>query len=64
MTQRKHTRTRAIIHQRVQAFFETYDLLLTPTTTVPPFPVEKCFVQSCDGHVFRPIRIGLPLPMR
>ncbi|WP_228408782.1 amidase [Profundibacter amoris] len=46
------TQTRASIHQRVQVFFETYDLLLTPTTIVPPFPVEERFVQSCDGQVF------------
>ena len=45
-------------HQRVAmlnralAFFETYDLLLCPTTIVPPFPVEERYVKECAGHVF------------
>ena len=30
-------------------FFETYDLLLCPTTIVPPFPVEQRYVTDCDG---------------
>ncbi len=45
-------------HQRVAmlnralAFFKTYDLLLCPTTIVPPFPVEERYVKDCAGHVF------------
>ena len=31
------------------AFFETYDLLLTPATIVPPFPVEGRTVTECAG---------------
>ena len=33
-------------------FFETYDLLLTPATIVPPYPVEERYVASCNGHDF------------
>jgi len=34
------------------AFFRDYDLLLAPTTIVPPFPVEDRTVTSCAGHEF------------
>jgi len=37
---------------RALEFFETYDLLLSPATIVPPFPVEQRFVESCNGHTF------------
>ena len=37
---------------RAFKFFETYDLLLSPATIVPPFPVEQRFVESCNGHTF------------
>lgn len=37
---------------RICRFFETYDLLLAPSTIVPPFPIEKRYVASCDGHTF------------
>ena len=30
----------------------TYDLLLTPATIVPPYPVERRFVEQCAGHTF------------
>ena len=33
-------------------FFETYDLLLTPATIVPPFPVEERYVKECNGVQF------------
>ncbi len=33
----------------MRSFFETYDLLLCPTTIVPPFPVEQRYVAECDG---------------
>ena len=33
-------------------FFETYDLLLCPTTIVPPFPVDRRTVTECAGVVF------------
>ena len=34
------------------AFFEKYDLLLTPATIVPPFPVEQRYVTACAGTTF------------
>jgi amidase len=34
------------------AFFERYDLLLTPATIVPPFPVEQRYVKECAGVTF------------
>jgi amidase len=37
---------------RTLAFFATYDLLLTPATIVPPFPVEQRYVTECDGTMF------------
>ncbi len=46
------TKTRGIIHNRVQRFFETYDLLLTPTTIVAHYPVEQRYVETCDGSDF------------
>ena len=33
-------------------FFQTYDLLLTPATIVPPFPVEQRHVAACAGTTF------------
>jgi amidase len=33
-------------------FFATYDLLLTPATIVPPFPVEERYVTECNGTTF------------
>ena len=33
----------------MRSFFDTYDLLLCPTTIVPPFPVEQRYVAECDG---------------
>ena len=38
--------------RRMRAFFDTYDLLLCPTTIVPPFPVEQRHVTECDGVTF------------
>lgn len=43
---------RAAMTNRAQLFFRTYDLLLCPTTIVPPFPVEERYVKECAGHVF------------
>ena len=34
------------------AFFDRYDLLLTPATIVPPFPVEHRYVKECAGVTF------------
>ena len=37
---------------RTLEFFETYDLLLTPATIVPPFPIENRYVAECAGKKF------------
>jgi amidase len=36
--------------QRVQAFFETRDLLITPTMAVPAFPIEHPHVTEINGR--------------
>jgi len=38
--------------QRAVSFFDQYDLLLTPATIVPPYPVEQRYVESCNGVDF------------
>lgn len=43
---------RALMLQRMNAFFDTYDLLLCPATITAAFPVEERYLASCDGHVF------------
>jgi len=43
---------RGAMFRRALQFFETYDLLLCPTTIVPPYPVEQRYVTECDGVKF------------
>ncbi|NQW11348.1 MAG: amidase [Alphaproteobacteria bacterium] len=43
---------RGRLYQRVETFFRDYDLLLSPATIVPPYPVEQRYVESCGGHSF------------
>ncbi|MFD2207999.1 amidase [Kiloniella antarctica] len=43
-------RKRGEIYYRMQSFFAEYDLLLCPTTIVPPFPVEQRYVEECAGQ--------------
>jgi amidase len=43
---------RADMFRRTLTFFETYDLLLCPATIVTPFPVEKRYVEECNGVAF------------
>ncbi len=43
---------RLAMMRRALAFFETYDLLLTPATIVAPFPVEQRYVAECAGIKF------------
>src|SRR5665213_213506 len=43
---------RVAMTARTLEFFKTYDLLLTPTTIVAPFPVEHRYVSECAGHTF------------
>jgi len=45
-------RKRGRLVHRAVAFFEDFDLLLTPATIVPPFPVDQRYVTACDGQAF------------
>jgi amidase len=45
-------RQRVELTRRMLAFFDVYDLLLTPATIVAAFPVEERFVAACDGTRF------------
>ena len=40
---------RGLLWQRVRAFMETRDLLILPTTSVPPFPVEQPYPTEING---------------
>ncbi len=44
--------TRAAIYARAQTFFRNYDLLISPATIVPPYPVEQRFVEHLGEHEF------------
>ncbi len=43
-------RARAALYYRVAEFFETYDLLISPATIVPPFDVDIRHVTEVEGH--------------
>ena len=43
---------RVAMTARTLEFFDNYDLLLTPTTIVPPFPIENRYVAECAGKKF------------
>ncbi|MEC9329650.1 MAG: amidase family protein, partial [Pseudomonadota bacterium] len=43
---------RAAIYARAQVFFENYDLLISPATIVPPYPVEQRYVEHVGEHTF------------
>src|SRR5215468_3111790 len=43
---------RVAMAARTLEFFDKYDLLLAPTTIVPPFPVENRYVAECAGKKF------------
>ena len=43
---------RVNLYREMQNFFDDYDLLLCPSTIVPPFPVEERYLKSCDGVKF------------
>lgn len=45
-------RERGRIAHAASAFFERFDLLLTPATIVPPFPLEWPHVERVGDHVF------------
>jgi amidase len=43
---------RVAMAARTLEFFKSYDLLLTPATIVPPFPIENRYVAECAGKKF------------
>ena len=43
---------RVVLSARMLQFFDTYDLLFTPATIVPPFPVEQRYPTECAGVAF------------
>jgi amidase len=43
---------RVAVAARMLEFFASYDLLLTPATIVPPFPIEHRYVAECAGQKF------------
>ena len=43
---------RVALAQRYLAFFDDYDLLLTPATVVAPYPIENRYVAEVNGHKF------------
>jgi len=43
---------RVSLAQRYLAFFDRYDLLLTPATVVAPYPIENRYVAEVNGHKF------------
>ncbi len=45
-------RARGVMVARATAFFETFDLLLTPATIVAPYPVDQRYVADCAGVTF------------
>ena len=48
--QAEHERVR--MFERTLAFFERYDLLLTPATIVLPYPLTQRYVTQCTGTTF------------
>jgi amidase len=43
---------RAALFQRMNTFFDTYDLLLCPATIVAAYPADERYVSQCAGHTF------------
>jgi amidase len=43
---------RVELARRYLAFFDRYDLLLTPATVVAPYPIENRYVAEVNGHKF------------
>lgn len=43
---------RAALYHRARHFFDTFDLICTPATIVPPFPVEHRYVEGVNGVKF------------
>ncbi len=45
-------RQRSALYQRTVAFFERYDLLLTPTSVAPPFSHKLRYLEEIEGQRF------------
>ena len=45
-------RHRGAIYNHAHRFMADVDMLLTPATIVPPYPVEQRYVETCNGVVF------------
>ena len=43
---------RSKIYERTTNFFSRYDLLVTPATIVPPYPITHRYVKSLGTHKF------------
>ncbi len=55
LTMEDHVRAetrRAELYRNTLTFFEDHDILCTPATIVPPFPVGNRYVESCNGIAF------------
>jgi aspartyl-tRNA(Asn)/glutamyl-tRNA(Gln) amidotransferase subunit A len=47
---------RKAVSNKMWRFMQNYDLLLTPTLAVPPFPVHMQGPEKIDGHIVHPFR--------
>ena len=47
---------RKAVANKMWRFMQKYDLLLTPTLAVPPFPVHVQGPEKIDGHIVHPFR--------
>ena len=50
LSQARHSR--AMLYRRVVEFFDTFDLLLCPAAIVPPFEVDRRYVDEVNGVKF------------
>ena len=56
--------TRKAVNNKMWRFMQRYDLLLTPTLAVPPFPVHIQGPEKIDGHIVAPFRwLAFTFPM-
>ena len=53
---------RGRIRERITGFFSDFDVLLTPTAIVPPYPVEQEFVTACNDVSFEQYIDWLAIP--
>lgn len=56
--------TRKAVNNKMWRFMQRYDLLLTPTLAVPPFPIHIQGPEKIDGHIVAPFRwLAFTFPM-